>query len=46
MNHLDEMLKEAPSLTLSPFEQAETADSAALSVVEEEPQIPEVVLTP
>lgn len=46
MNDLDEMLKEAPSLTLSPFEQAETADSAALSVVEEEPQIPEVVLTP
>ncbi|MDE6388832.1 MAG: toxic anion resistance protein [Lachnospiraceae bacterium] len=45
-NNLDEMLKEAPSLTFTPFEQAEIAESAPLSVVDEEPKIPEVVLTP
>mgnify|MGYP001121396287 CR=1 FL=1 len=46
MSNLDEMLKEAPSLTLSPFEQEQDEKNAALSVVEEKPQIPEVILTP
>lgn len=45
-NNLDEMLKEAPSLTLEPFEQTEIVESAPLPVAEPEPKIPEVVLTP
>ena len=42
-SNLDEMLQEAPSLTLSPFAQTETAEDTVLSVVEEEPKVPEVV---
>lgn len=45
-NNLDEMLKEAPSLTLAPFEQAEIVESAPLPVTEAEPKIPDVILTP
>lgn len=45
-NDLDEMLKEAPSLTLSPFGQEESAEIVPASVKEEEPKIPDVVLTP
>lgn len=45
-NNLDEMLKEAPSLTLEPFEATEIMESPALMVKEEETKIPEVVLTP
>ena len=45
-SNLDDMLQEAPSLTLEPFEQAEIVESAPLSIAEEKPKIPEVVLTP
>ena len=45
-NTLDEMLKEAPSLTFEPFSQPEVMDSTALAKEEEAPKIPEVVLTP
>lgn len=45
-DNLDEMLKEAPSLTFTPFEQEKIVESAPLLVTEEEPRIPEVVLTP
>ena len=45
-NNLDEMLKEAPSLTLEPFEPAEIVESPAHFVKEEEAKVPEVVLTP
>ena len=45
-NNLDEMLKEAPSLTLAPFEQTEIAESVPVPVKEETPKIPDVVLTP
>ncbi len=45
-NNLDEMLKEAPSLTLEPFEQVKVVDNAPLLVPDEGPKIPEVVLTP
>lgn len=45
-NSLDEMLKEAPSLTFEPFSQPEVMDSTALAKEEEAPKIPEVVLTP
>ncbi|MCI9314910.1 MAG: toxic anion resistance protein [Lachnospiraceae bacterium] len=45
-SNLDDMLQEAPSLTLEPFEQAEIVESAPLSTAEEKPKIPEVVLTP
>lgn len=45
-NNLDEMLKEAPSLTLEPFEPTEIVESPMLSVKEEEAKVPEVVLTP
>ena len=45
-NDLDEMLKEAPSLTLSPFGQEESAEIVPAPVKEEEPKIPDVVLTP
>lgn len=44
-SNLDEMLKEAPSLTLDPFSQMGTEPEAP-AVKEEEPKIPEVVLTP
>ena len=45
-NSLDEMLKEAPSLTFEPFSQPEVMDSTALAKEEEATKIPEVVLTP
>lgn len=45
-NSLDEMLKEAPSLTFEPFSHPEVMDSTALAKEEEAPKIPEVVLTP
>lgn len=47
-SNLDEMLKEAPSLTLDPFGQAEEAEPEKPILTPEEPQpkIPEVVLTP
>lgn len=45
-DNLDEMLKEAPSLTLEPFEQTEVVESVPLSVADEDSRIPEVVLTP
>lgn len=45
-NNLDEMLKEAPSLTLEPFAPADTAENSLLPVKEEEARVPEVVLTP
>ena len=45
-NSLDEMLKEAPSLTFEPFSQPEVMDSTALAKEEEAPKIPEVELTP
>lgn len=41
-NSLDEMLKEAPSLTFEPFSQPEVMDSTALAKEEEAPKIPEV----
>ncbi|GFI44828.1 TelA-like protein [Lachnospiraceae bacterium] len=44
-SNLDDMLKEAPSLTLDPFSQMGTEPEAP-AVKEEEPKIPEVVLTP
>lgn len=45
MSDLDEMLKEAPSLTLSPFAAEEPA--AEIQVMKEEaPKVPDVVLTP
>ncbi len=44
-NSLDEMLKEAPTLTLDPFSQPEVIENTSLAG-EEEPRIPEVVLTP
>lgn len=47
MSDLDEMLKEAPSLTLAPFtEGTEAAENGPLTVTEEKPKVPEVVLTP
>lgn len=47
MSDLDEMLKEAPSLTLAPFtETSEAAGNSPLAVKEEKPKVPEVVLTP
>lgn len=45
-DNLDEMLKEAPSLTFEPFEPAELVESAPPAVTEEPPKIPEMVLTP
>ena len=44
-NNLDEMLKEAPSLTLEPFT-VEEGPAEVPAVKNEEPKIPEVVLTP
>lgn len=47
MSDLDEMLKEAPSLTLAPFtETSEAAGNSPLTVTEEKAKVPEVVLTP
>ena len=45
-SNLDEMLKEAPTLTLSPFAQTAAAEDTSLTVAEEEPKAPEIVLTP
>ena len=45
-NSLDEMLKEAPSLTFEPFSQPEAIENTALVQEKEEAKIPEVVLTP
>ncbi len=45
-SNLDEMLKEAPSLTLDPFSQSVSEPDSVPAVQEEEPKIPEVVLTP
>lgn len=44
-NDLDEMVKEAPSLTLTPFTGGEP-ENQPLTIEEEQPEIPEVVLTP
>lgn len=49
MSDLDEMLKEAPSLTLAPFTQPEEAavtEKSPQAIKEEQPKVPEVVLTP
>ena len=43
---LDEMLKEAPSLTLNPFDEEEETKESPQMLQEEQPKIPEVVLTP
>lgn len=45
-NSLDEMLKEAPSLTLDPFSQSAGEPDSVPAIKEEEPKVPEVVLTP
>ncbi len=45
-SNLDEMLKEAPTLTLDPFAGAEGPKESPQVVQEEEVKIPEVVLTP
>ena len=45
-DNLDEMLKEAPSLTLSPFASEEEPAAALQPVKEEAPKVPEIVLTP
>ncbi|MCI9142761.1 MAG: toxic anion resistance protein [Lachnospiraceae bacterium] len=45
-DNLDEMLKEAPSLTFEPFPTAEPSAPEMPVVKEAEPKVPEVVLTP
>ncbi len=45
-DNLDEMLKEAPSLTLSPFTTEEEPAAELKPVKEEAPKVPEIVLTP
>lgn len=45
-SNLDEMLKEAPSLTLDPFAGTEGEMARPQAMQEEKPKIPEVVLTP
>lgn len=46
-NDLDMLLKEAPSLTLAPFTQAEDATGNDVQTVKDEPpKMPEMVLTP
>lgn len=48
-NDLDEMLKEAPSLTLAPFPEAggpQTTGNQIQALKEEQPEIPKIVLTP
>lgn len=44
--NLDEMLKEAPTLTLDPFAGADGPEESPQALQEEEPKVPEVVLTP
>ena len=44
--NLDEMLKEAPTLTLAPFAGADGPEESPQALLEEEPKVPEVVLTP
>ena len=44
--NLDEMLKEAPTLTLAPFAGADGPEESPQAQQEEEPKVPEVVLTP
>ena len=45
--NLDEMLKEAPTLTLNPFTQEEaSAGTTPKAPAPEEPKVPEIVLTP
>ncbi len=44
--NLDEMLKEAPTLTLAPFAGADGPEESPQALQEEEPKVPEVVLTP
>ena len=44
--NLDEMLKEAPTLTLDPFAGADGPKESPQALLEEEPKVPEVVLTP
>ena len=44
--NLDEMLKEAPTLTLDPFAGADGPKESPQALQEEEPKVPEVVLTP
>ena len=45
--NLDEMLKEAPTLTLNPFAQEEESTSTTPNApAPEEPKVPEIVLTP
>ncbi len=44
--NLDEMLKEAPTLTLDPFSGADGPKESPQALQEEEPKVPEVVLTP
>lgn len=46
MSDLDQMLQEAPSLTLAPFPEADTAAENVPQPVKEENKVPEVVLTP
>lgn len=48
-NDLDEMLKEAPSLTLAPFPETggpQTTGNQIQALKEEQPEIPKIVLTP
>lgn len=48
-NDLDEMLKEAPSLTLSPFPETDgpqTTGNQIQALKEEQPEVPKIVLTP
>ena len=45
-DNLDEMLKEAPSLTFEPFTAAEPSAPEMPAVKEAETKVPEVVLTP
>lgn len=48
-NDLDEMLKEAPSLTLAPFPEAggpQTTGNQIQALKEEQPEIPKIALTP
>lgn len=44
--NLDEMLKEAPTLTFAPFAGADGPEESPQALLEEEPKVPEVVLTP
>lgn len=44
-NNLDELVKEAPSLTLTPFTEEEP-QKQPLVIEDEQPEVPQVVLTP